>query len=112
MAHQVGMPTPNFHNRESSFKLQDCLTCHEIFFFVCFNKSSFQCSFSFRSCFAEAWLFSLLKGWNAFFFFPSYFDEVEIFVATYLKILVLRRNNTCQANDQGSEIWQSGFNVK
>ena len=46
------------------------------------------------------------------FFFSSYFDEVEIFVATYLKILVLRRNNTCQANDQGSEIWQSRFNVK
>lgn len=38
MAHQVGMPTPNFHNHESSFKLQDCLTCHEIFFlFVLIN---------------------------------------------------------------------------
>lgn len=52
------------------------------------------------------------QGLECFFFFPSYFDEVEIFVATYLKILVLRRNNTCQANDQGSEIWQSRFNVK
>lgn len=50
MAHQVGMPTPNFHNRESSCKSQDCLTCREIIVCLFKKNGSRKCTFSFLSC--------------------------------------------------------------
>lgn len=109
MAHQVGMPAPNFHNHESSFKSQDCLTYHEGFFFifnVClFNKCNSRWVFSFLSCvlhWSMAFQQSLALG------MPFFLNlmKAETFLVTYLKILLLRKTNKCQCKGHKRETCQ------
>lgn len=91
MAHQVGMPTPNFHNRESSCKSQDCLACLEII--VClFKKWKLRRTFSFLSCVLYSSSFWI---WECLLFL--HLMKVENLVVSYLKIWLLREGSKYQA---------------
>lgn len=73
MAHQVGMPAPNFHNHESSFKSQDCLTYHEFFVFfflmcICLINVFLMDLLIPELCFALKHVFSAVSGFGDAFF--------------------------------------------